>query len=225
MSVHPRARSIVNHCQREGCFLRKAHVSFPSGYGETAFYLEPGGKRVAAKYAMEAIDSGWLVPRDRGLFDDCPQTWTYQPKATRSHEPPGARHGSAFSEQGRREEENQMVDARKYFGVTFVTLEDLEDGPQLKVIDRTEEGKFGKLNLIFTDNTAVGLNATNSRAMVKAFGAETDGWAGHTVELSAGELEYQGKMNPAIIITPISAAEKTAAANAPAGRVDEEPPF
>ena len=97
-----------------------------------------------------------------------------------------------------------MVDARKYFGVTFVTLEDLADGPLRAVIDRVEEGKFGKLNLLFADNTAVSLNATNSRALVKAFGPETDDWPGHAVELSTGEIEYQDKLQPAILVTPIA---------------------
>jgi hypothetical protein len=73
------------------------------------------------------------------------------------------------------------------------------------VIDRVEEGKFGKLNLIFEDSTAASLNATNSRALVKAFGADTDGWLGHVVEMAGGEIEYQGKMQPAILIKPISA--------------------
>jgi hypothetical protein len=116
------------------------------------------------------------------------------------------------------------MDARKYFGVTFVTLEDLADGPQQAVIDRVEEGKFGKLNLLFADNTAISLNATNSRALVKAFGSETDDWPGHAVELSPGEIEYQGKPQAAILVTPIEpppgSAEKTAAKPKPAPRGD-----
>jgi len=55
-----------------------------------------------------------------------------------------------------------MVDARKYLGITFVKLEELgAEGPWQSVISRAEEGKYGKLNLIFEDNTAVSLNATN----------------------------------------------------------------
>jgi len=125
-----------------------------------------------------------------------------------------------------------MVDARKYFGVTFVTLEDLADGPQRAVIDRVEEGKYGKLNLYFTDNTAIGLNATNSRALAKAFGPETNDWPRHAVELSAGEVEYQDKMQPSILITPIKPppGEKTAAEPKPVPRgdsrdMDDDIPF
>jgi hypothetical protein len=105
----------------------------------------------------------------------------------------------------RAEKEKLKMDARKYFGVTFVTLKGLAEGPQQAVIDKVEEGKFGKLNLIFADSTAASLNATNSRALVRALGPDTDAWLGHTVELAVGELEYQGKMQPAILIAPISA--------------------
>ena len=98
-----------------------------------------------------------------------------------------------------------MVDARKYLGITFVKLEELgAEGPWQSVISRAEEGKYGKLNLIFEDNTAVSLNATNLRALVKAFGPETENWPGRVVELSAGELEFQDKMQPAILVAPAS---------------------
>ncbi len=103
------------------------------------------------------------------------------------------------------------MDARKYFSVTFLTLKDLAEGPLQAVIDKVDEGKYGKLNLTFEDNTAVSLNATNSRALVKAFGPETDNWPGLVVELSAGELEYQGKMQPSILIKPISPAPSATA--------------
>jgi hypothetical protein len=100
-------------------------------------------------------------------------------------------------------EKKKMVDARKYYATVFIPLEDLADGPRQKPIERVEEGKYGKLVLIFADNSAVSLNATNSRALVEAFGWDTDDWPGHVVELSAGELEYQGKLQPAILVKPV----------------------
>ena len=128
-----------------------------------------------------------------------------------------------------------MVDARKYLGVIFVPLEELlAEGPRQSEIDRAEEGKYGKLNLIFTDNTAVGLNATNLRATVKAFGPDTEKWPGRVVELSAGELEFQGKMQPAILIRPVSpplTPEERAAIAKPSkpaangGDMDDDVPF
>jgi hypothetical protein len=118
------------------------------------------------------------------------------------------------------------MDARKYFGVTFVTLKDLAEGPLQAVIEKVEVGKYGKLNLYFEDNTAASLNATNSRALVKGLGADTDRWIGQAVELSAGELEYQNKMQPAIIIKPISApAQATTPPVPPAPRNNSDIPF
>jgi hypothetical protein len=126
------------------------------------------------------------------------------------------------------------MDARKYFGVTFVTLKDLAEGPLQAVIDHTEEGKFGKLNLVFEDSTAASLNATNSRALVRAYGPETDAWSGNVVELSAGEIEYQGKMQPSILIKAISAPVARAAtttgkqavpAGSSNGDMDDDIPF
>ena len=115
-----------------------------------------------------------------------------------------------------------MVDAREYFGVAFITLKDLAETPLQAVISRVEEGKYGKLNLIFEDGTAIGLNAGNTRAMVRAYGHNTDAWPGLTVELSAGEAEYQGKMQPSVVITPVSPAftptQKAAARRVGAGK-------
>jgi hypothetical protein len=82
MSVKPRARSIVNYCQRPGAFLAAAHVRHGGG---REFYLEPGSQRVRTKYALEAIRSGWLVAKDLGLFGDDPQIWVHHPKPAAQH--------------------------------------------------------------------------------------------------------------------------------------------
>jgi len=115
-----------------------------------------------------------------------------------------------------------MVDARKYLSASFVTLKDVAEGPLQAVIGRVEEGKYEKLNLIFTDGTALSLNAGNTRTMVKAYGHKTEAWPGLTVELSAGETEYQGKPQPSVALMPISpplaAAAKAAADAAPIRR-------
>jgi hypothetical protein len=108
------------------------------------------------------------------------------------------------------------MDARKYFSASFITLTDVAEGPLQAVIARVEEGKFAKLVLTFTDGSALSLNAGNTRTMVKAYGHNTETWPGLVVEMSAGEAEYQGKMQPSVVITPVSPAltviEKAAAA-------------
>ena len=155
--------------------------------------LEPSSQRVRTEYALEAIRSGELIPKDLGLLGDDPQTWAYQPKHnnTNTHFEPSAR--GSFHSKSAEKEKTTMVDARKYFGVTFTTLADLADGPQQQAIVGVAEGQYGKLVLSFADNSAVSLNATNSRASMKAYGSETDDWLGHVVELGVGTLESQGK--------------------------------
>jgi hypothetical protein len=64
-------------------------------------------------------------------------------------------HGSDCHRERRHKEKDKMIDARKYLkGATFLTVKDVEQGPILAVIDKVEEGKYGKLNLVFEDMTA-----------------------------------------------------------------------
>src|SRR6516225_5457307 len=95
-----------------------------------------------------------------------------------------------------------MVDARKFFGVTFAKVADVAEGPQQKLIAAVEEGKFGKLNLLFDDGTALSLNSTNTRVLSKEFGPETDTWPNHAIELYEGEVGYQGKKQAAVLVRP-----------------------
>ena len=231
MSVKPRARSIIRHCQRPGAYLAAMHVR----HG-LEFTLEPSSQRVRTEYALEAIRSGRLIARDLGLFGGDPQVWVYQPKPaaqlnnTNPHGESLAQTSHAFHSKSAEKEKTTMVDARKYFGVTFTTLADLADGPQQQAIVGVAEGQYGKLVLSFPDNSAVSLNATNSRALMKAYGSETDDWLGHVVELGVGTLEYQGKPQAAILVTPISppSAEKTPAKPKPRGDgrdPDDDIPF
>ena len=97
-----------------------------------------------------------------------------------------------------------MADAREYFGGSFLTLKDVEEGPIQATIDKVEEGKFGKLNAVFEDGSALELNATNTRTLARAFGPNTDRWCGHTIEMFEGETTYQGKTQPTVLVKAIS---------------------
>jgi hypothetical protein len=83
MTVHISAKIIINRCQRPGAFLRKAHVSFASGRGQTEFYLEPGSGPVPARIAEEAIRSGRLIARDSDLFGDPDNAQNWHAPATK----------------------------------------------------------------------------------------------------------------------------------------------
>ncbi len=108
-----------------------------------------------------------------------------------------------------------MVDARKYFGSTFVTLKDVADGPLRVTIDGVREGQYGKLVANFEEGLSLSLNATNSRILAKAYGPETDGWLGHVIELFSDEIEFKGNLQPAVLVKPVSLPTAPSAAPKP----------
>jgi hypothetical protein len=76
-----RCRSIVNHCQKgPDHYLLKEIRGSAVGY-----FLEPNGSRVRKEFAEEAIRSGFLIPRDRDLFNES-ATWVYTPKPAPNNE-------------------------------------------------------------------------------------------------------------------------------------------
>ena len=176
--MKPRARSIANHCRRPGAFLTAVHDK-----RGRSFYLQPGSRRVRAKFAIEAIRAGWLTAKDFGLFGDDPQVWISPPQPPQYAGEPLARGQSAAHSKGATE--TKTMDSRKYYGVSFMKLEDLAAGPEKKIVYGSEDGKYDKINLIFTDNTALSLNATNWRTLTKVVGTETEGWPGAVVEVAA----------------------------------------
>ena len=97
------------------------------------------------------------------------------------------------------------MDMGKYLGNTFLKVEDIKaSGPvRLKIAD-VAEGRFNKPDLHFDDGTILSLNATNGRTLTRAYGAESDDWVGKQVELSLGEIQYQGKPQEAVLVKPVS---------------------
>jgi hypothetical protein len=108
--------------------------------------------------------------------------------------------------QGRRGD--KTMDMRKYSGAAFLKPDDVRAGPLRKVIAGIAEGKYGKPDLEFDDGTKLGVNSTRNRALINAYGGESDGWLKKEIELSLGEAEYQGEMQESIVVKPISPAIK-----------------
>jgi hypothetical protein len=67
-----------------------------------------------------------------------------------------------------------------------------------------ESEKYDKLNLIFDDGTQLSLNATNTRALARHYGMESDDWVGKEIELTVGSVEFQGGEQETVIARPIS---------------------
>jgi hypothetical protein len=73
-----RCRGIINFCQQPDVFLLKEVRG-----SQIRYFLMPSGLSVRAKYAAEAIASGFLTPRDRDLFNEA-MSWVYAPAAPKT---------------------------------------------------------------------------------------------------------------------------------------------
>jgi hypothetical protein len=73
------------------------------------------------------------------------------------------------------------------------------------------------------------LNRTNAMQLSTAYGDDTDGWLGKTVEVWSENVMFQGRMVPGIKImpvpTPIAAAIALPAGNSAGAELNDEIPF
>jgi len=85
------------------------------------------------------------------------------------------------------------MDMSKYIGNVFLKVDDIKaSGPIRVKITDVSEGRFGKPDLTFDDGTRLSCNM------------DSDDWIDKQVELVVGEIEYDGKMNEAVLVKPIS---------------------
>jgi hypothetical protein len=117
------------------------------------------------------------------------------------------------------------MDARKYANGSFIGLDDVADGPIETTIVKVLEGRYEKLNLVLATGDKFSLNAGNTRAMIKAFGPNTDEWPGERIRFIAGQTKYQGKLQDSVIVEPLSAGKPEAEREAPPPADDDDPPF
>jgi hypothetical protein len=127
------------------------------------------------------------------------------------------------------------MDMAKYAGTSFLSLDDVQDGPFRGVITAIEPGSYGKPVLTFDNGLRLSLNVTNVTTLIKAWGSESDDWIGERVEAYAGETKYQGETKRSVLVRAL--ARKTGAevppppqpaaarANANRGDMDDEIPF
>lgn len=81
-------------------------------------------------------------------------------------------------------------------------------GPlRLKIVD-IRDGQFGKPDLHFENGAKLGLNATNGRTLLNAYGADSNDWLDKVIELSVGTIQYQGENKEVILAKPISPATR-----------------
>ncbi len=194
-------RYVLARLRPQGTSLGKTHVFFPSsGRGDTVWTIEPGGKHINSYRASAAVESGFLVAIDPGLplFGD-DQTHA---QSFRIRSPAEEDHARASLPKRRagNHEETTMVNVRDYLAGVHIKFDDLKDGSRIEVIEDARPGKYGKLDLIFQSGDMLGLNATNTRKLVKVRGLESDDWRGLKVELSQGQLEFNGEPTDSVIL-------------------------
>jgi hypothetical protein len=112
---------------------------------------------------------------------------------------------------------------RKYVGGFFLKPDDLKQGPIHVTIAALSMGKYERPDLEFDDGSRLSLNATNARVLARAYGYESDDYIGKRIELTLGEVEYQGWMQESILIRPISPPVENKAL--PKSDTDDHIPF
>ena len=104
------------------------------------------------------------------------------------------------------QKETEKMDAREFIGGTFLKPEDIGSTPVVLKIVRVAEGRYEKLDLTFDDGSKLSLNATNGRAIAKAWGYETSAWLHKQVELSVGMTTYKGEPQETVVLRTVSPA-------------------
>jgi hypothetical protein len=97
------------------------------------------------------------------------------------------------------------MDVSKYLGNAFLTVGAVKVNEPIRVvIENVTEGKFDKLDLTFDDGTRLSLNVTNTRTLARAYGTDSADWIGKEIELSVGQIPYEGELQDSILVKPIS---------------------
>ena len=101
------------------------------------------------------------------------------------------------------------MDMRKYAG--FIRPDDVRGGPLRETIARVGESeKFECPALVFESGSELTLfnYSTNLRAMLKAYGYESNDWIGHMVELSLGTYtDKDGVEKETVDLKPVSSRD------------------
>jgi hypothetical protein len=98
------------------------------------------------------------------------------------------------------------MDMRKYSGLTFIKVADVRNGALQMQIAAVKEGKYGRPDLVFESGEILSLNASNNRILMRAYGSNSDDWIGKKIELTLGQLLFEGKLQDAVIVKPIDAS-------------------
>ena len=92
------------------------------------------------------------------------------------------------------------MDMSKFAGPHFLNLDDLANGPlEEKIID-VQEGRYGRPDLYFESGNRLSLNATNLRTLIRLWGKDSQNYIDKIVELYIGDVQFEGKPQPTVLI-------------------------
>jgi hypothetical protein len=114
------------------------------------------------------------------------------------------RRAACGCKEAKQRQEIKKMDMSEYAGSRFLKVQDVKGGPIHGKIVRVDLGKYNKPNIHLDDGSILSGNATNVRALCRAFGNDSEGWVDREIELVLGTIEYQGEMQEAIVVNPIS---------------------
>lgn len=123
------------------------------------------------------------------------------------HEHPARRWRSTRTVEAKQRPESKTMDMKQYAGSQFLKVKDVKEGPIRATIAAVTLGQYDRPDIVFEDGSKLSANATNTRALNRAFGDQSEDWIGGEVELVLGEVEYQKELKESIIIKPIAPAK------------------
>jgi hypothetical protein len=97
------------------------------------------------------------------------------------------------------------MNANDRYGSSLLTADDVDAGGIDVVIHSVQDSdKLGRLVLTFKGwDRELALNQTNAKAMIEAFGEETDYWINATVRLYRTSVMFKGSMVGSIALMPV----------------------
>jgi hypothetical protein len=120
------------------------------------------------------------------------------------------------------------MDMSKFGGDQYLKVEDVRaSGPVRATIEAVRDGNFDKPVAHLSDGSAVQLNVSNVRTLIRAWGKNSEDWLNREIELVLDQVEYRGELTDSIVVRPISAALPVSARKAPpaGGPIDDDIPF
>lgn len=113
------------------------------------------------------------------------------------------------------------MDVRQYYRTSkFLKAVDVREAPIRATIADVAEGKYGKMDLVFSDGQKMSLNGTNANVLAKRYGFNSEDWHGKEIKLSLGQTTFNGEIVDTINITPLSPSTPAAERKTPTDNAD-----